>query len=220
MFKQLSILVLTYCIFSCQTKTGGTYADDLQGCLTNSDIIILNKATSHFENKLTELYGNEDINQNYLMYLSEMGAIPFEPDFPSDFFLNPKSTRIMKELKQNGTYRKIWVKFVEEENENDEEIPITTYSGYEEPERETFDIDVLNKNGSYLKCMLSKNDNKTVTDILERQADLGDINTLMIAAVLKENMKKSDFENGLNKVVVAIGFYYDFVNIISKIKKK
>ena len=211
---------MTCFAFSCQSKTDNKYADDLRGCLTDNDISILNKATGLFENKLIELYGNEDINQNYLTYLSEMSAIPFKPDFPQDFFLNPKSTQIMEELEKNGTYNKIWATFVEEESEADEEIPIAISPEYEEPEREKYDIDVLNKNGDYLKCMLSKNDTKKVTEILNRQADLGDINTLIIAGALKENMKKSDFENGLNKVVIAIGFYYDFVNMISNRKGK
>ena len=59
-------------------------------------------------------------------------------------------------------------------------------------------------------------ENEEVKAVLNSQSDYGDISPKIIAGAMRNAMIKSDFDNGLNKVIVAIGFYYDIVNLLNK----
>lgn len=215
MLKKISLLILLVCTISCnQSETDKKYADSFKGCLNDSDIEILNRATFLFEQKLEDHYGSTDSKANFNIYLEELGSIERRLNVPLTFYLNDKSIAIIKELESRGTFNKIWTKFVEEESE--EEISIAVAPGYEEPKREKLEIYTLNPNGDYLKCINSKSNNEGIKEVLNSQTKYGDIAPSIIAGALKQRMTKSDFDNGLNKVIVAIGFYYDMVNLLNK----
>jgi len=210
MTKNLLILILTFSVFSCQSQTDQKYAESLRNCLTDSDIEILNKATYEFEQKLSKHYGSADNNQNFLSYLTELASL-HSSNIKADFFLNEKSINILNELEE-GTFKKIWAEFVEDE----EEIPIAVAPGYEEEEEEKIELYVLNSDGDYLKCINENSDNEFIKEILNSQSLYEDISPSLIASALMQNMTKSDFDDGLNKVIIAIGFYYDTVNLLNK----
>ena len=213
MIKKILLLILTFSVISCQSQTNNKYADNLKNCLTDSDVEILNNATYLFEQKLSKHYGSTDNNENFIAYLTELGSIQYS-NFKADFYLNDKSIKIVNELEEIGTFKKIWAEFVEDENED--EIPIAVAQEYEESEIENLELYVLNSNGDYLNCINKNSDNEAVKEILNSQSEYGDIAPSIIASALKQKMQKSDFDDGLNKVIVAIGFYYDIVNLLNK----
>lgn len=210
MTKNLLILILTFSVISCQSQTDQKYAESLRNCLTDSDVEILNKATYEFEQKLSKHYGSADNNQNFLSYLTELASL-HSSNIKADFFLNEKSINILNELEEVGTFKKIWTEFVDEE-----EIPIAVAPGYKEAEEEKLELYVLNPDGDYLKCINQNSNNEFIKEILNSHSEYGDIAPSLIASALKQNMTKSDFDDGLNKVIVAIGFYYDTVNLLNK----
>lgn len=52
--------------------------------------------------------------------------------------------------------------------------------------------------------------------MLNSQSEYGDISSSIVASTMVNKMKKKDFNNGLNKVIVAIGFYYNMVNLLNE----
>jgi len=205
---------LTISVISCQSQTDKNYANELKNCLPNEDVDLLNKATFHFEKLLSEHYENSDNSENFYNYLTEIGSIQTEMNFKADFYLNSSSVKILDEMEETGMFGKIWTKFIEDANE--EEIPITAPPGYEEPEKKKIELYILNSNGLYLECINKKSNNEEVKEVLNSQSEYGDISPSIIAGAMKNAVKKTDFDNGLNKTIVAIGFYYNIVDLLNR----
>jgi hypothetical protein len=214
MINKFLLLILTINLISCQAQTDKNYADELKNCLSNDDVNLLNKATSHFEKLLSEHYQNSDNSENFNNYLTEIGSIQTEMNFTADFYLNRSSIEILDEMEENGTFGKIWIEFIEDANED--EIPIAVPPGYEEPEKEKIDLYILNSNGLYLECINKKSDNDEVKEVLNSQSQYGDISPSIMAGAMKNAMKKTDFDKGLNKTIIAIGFYYNIVDLLNR----
>ena len=214
MINKILLLILTISVISCQSQTDKNYANELKSCLTNEDVDLLNKATSHFEKLLSEHYENSDNSENFYNYLTEIGSIQTEMNFKADFYLNSSSVEILDEMEETGMFGKIWTEFIEDLNE--EEIPITAPLGYEEPEKEKIELYILNSNGLYLECINKESKNEEVKEVLNSQSEYGDISPSIIAGAMKNAMKKTDFDNGLNKTIVAIGFYYNIVDLLNR----
>lgn len=214
MINKFLLLILTINLISCQAQTDKNYADELKNCLSNDDVNLLNKATSHFEKLLSEHYQNSDNSENFNNYLTEIGSIQTEMNFTADFYLNRSSIEILDEMEENGTFGKIWIEFIEDAKED--EIPIAVPPGYEEPEKEKIDLYILNSNGLYLECINKKSDNDEVKEVLNSQSQYGDISPSIMAGAMKNAMKKTDFDKGLNKTIIAIGFYYNIVDLLNR----
>lgn len=214
MINKILLFFLTISVLSCQSQTDANYADELKSCLSKKDVALLNKATSHFEKLLSEHYENSDNSENFNNYLTEIGSIQTEMNFKADFYLNSSSVEILDEMEEIGTFGKIWTEFIEDANE--EEIPITAPPGYEEPEKEKTELYILDSNGLYLECINKKSDNEEIKEVLNSQSEYGDISPSIIAGAMKNAMKKNDFDNGLNKTIVAIGFYYNIVDLLNR----
>ena len=214
MIKKILLLILTINLLSCQSQTDENYADKLKNCLSDKDVDLLNNATSLFEKKLSEHYGGSDNNENFINYLTELSSMQAGRKFTAEFYLNSNSIQIVNEMEKTGTFNKIWSEFIEDENQ--EEIPIVVAPGYEEPEKEKLELYILNSNGLYLECINKVSENKGIKDVLNSQSEYGDISPSIIAGAIKNAVTKTDFDNGLNKVIVAIGFYYNIVDLLHK----
>lgn len=215
MIKKIYLVVLILSTVLCRSQTDKNYADELKACLTDSDVDILNKATYFFEQKLAAHYGSTNSNKNFITYLTELGTIRFTSSLTADFFLNDQSIKIVNELEGSGTFNKIWTQFVEDEQQEDD-IPIAVAPKYKEPEKEKLELYILNPTGDYLSCINKKSDNEAIKEILNLQSKYEDIASSIITNVLRQKVNERDFDNGLNKVIVAIGFYYDTVNLLRK----
>ena len=212
MSKRILFLILPLLITSCNSQNISNYAEKLSDCLSESDIELLNKATYIFELKLADYYGNKDSKQNFIAYINDLGSIP--PTLKSsEFYYNDETVEIIKELKQNKTFEKIWLDY-EEDDSQEEDIEIAQLEGIEEPEIEELKLTILNPNGEFLDCVNSNYQNPTVKKVLAAQAEYGNIASSILAGVLKKQLTEKDFENGLNKLIVAITLYYDMTNLI------
>ena len=191
------------------------YANELQGCLTSIDVKMLNKATRQFERKLNEHFGEENLNENYISFLSALSELNGSPKFSRDFFFNKKSIELINDFEKNGLSPKIWIPYVEESSFEDE-VPITTSGEFETKQERTPDFDVLKPNGEFVSCVLSSNINQNLSNVLNKITKLSGVSPTLTSTILKSKMKSSDFDNELNKVVVAIVFYFDIVNTLNK----
>ncbi|MCT8341257.1 hypothetical protein MG296_14415 [Flavobacteriaceae bacterium TK19130] len=214
MTRTILLLILIINFYSCQSQTDKNYADDLNGCLLDTDIELLNRATLHFEKLLAEHYENSKHNENFYSYLTTISSIQTKRSLKADFFLESKSIRILEEMEKAGTFDKIWTEFIE--NESEEETVIALQPGYEEPEKEKLELFVLNPNGMYIQCINQSPIRKEVKDVLNSQSEYGDVAPSIIAGALRDAITESDLEKGLNKVIISIGFYYNIVNLLNK----
>ncbi len=214
MLNKLWLFICIVSTASCQFQADKKYADDLKGCLTDKDVKILNKATYLFEQKLKEHYENSDNNTNFYKYLNDLGSIQTLSSFKKDFYLNDESIQIINELENKGTFNKIWIEFIDDDESD--EIPIAVLPEYEDPKKEKIEIYSLNPNGDYLNCINKTNKNEAIKEILNSQSNYGNIAPSIIARAMKQKINKNDFNVGLNKVIVAVGFYYDTVNLLNK----
>ncbi|NEV95038.1 hypothetical protein G3567_12915 [Psychroflexus sp. YR1-1] len=199
---------------SCTSQKRFNYADKLADCLTENDINVLNKATSLFEKKLEEHYKRKNPNKNFKSYIEDLGSIPPNYDFSPDFYSNDKTAEIIKEMKENKTFEKIWSKYKVDNSE--EEIAIVSLSQEieEEPEQKELITYVLNPNGDYLKCLNSNYSNDPIKEVLNAQTKYGDIANSIIAGAMNKKLKEEDFGNEMNKVVVAFALYYNMANLL------
>ena len=212
--NKILLLLFISISLSCTSQKESNYADKLANCLTETDINVLNEATLLFEKKLEEHYKRKNPNKNFKSYIEDLGSIPPNYDFSPDFYSNDKTAEIIKEMKENKTFQKIWIKY--EEDNSEEEIAIVSLSDEieEEPEQEELITHVLNPNGDYLKCLNSNYSNEPIKEVLNAQTKYGDIAPSIIAGAMNTKLKEEDFENDMNKVVVTIALYYNMVNLL------
>jgi hypothetical protein len=215
MTNKILLLFLITILFSCTSQKESNYAGKLAGCLDENDIKILNEATLVFRGELAEHYHQKNENKNFKSYLEDLSAIPPNYDFSPDFYVNERTVGILKKLKENGTFQKIWTKY--EENNSEDEIDIVSLSDEreEESEQEELITYVLNPDGDYLKCINSNYTNETIKEVLNAQTKYGDISPSIIAGAMNSKLKKEDFENDMTKLVVAFALYYNMVNLLT-----
>ena len=214
--KKILLLIFALNLTSCQSQTDKNYANVFKNCLTNTDIDLLNKATHNFEKLLIEHYESDDTNANFKKYLNEISSNQSVTRFSADFYLNSNSIHIVSEMEENGTFDKIWIEFDENQEDLEEEIPITTHPGYKEPKEEEIEIYILNTNGLFLECVNENSTNKEINEVLNSLSKYGDISPSIPASAINEIMNKNDFNNEINKVIVTIGFYYNMVNLLNR----
>lgn len=207
------LLLFSFAIsLSCTNQKETNYADKLDDCLTENDIKVLNEATLIFEKKLEEHYNQKNENKNFKSYIEDLGSIPPNYDFSPDFYANDETVEIIKKMKENRTFQKIWRKF--EENNSEEEIAIISLSDEMVEEQEELISYVLNSEGDYLKCLNSNYTNEAIKEVLNAQTKYGEIAPSIIAGAMNTKLKEEDFENEMNKVVVAFALYYNMVNLL------
>lgn len=214
MTNKILLLFLITILFSCTSQKESNYAGKLSGCLNENDINVLNEATLIFKEELTKHYNQKNDNKNFKSYIEDLSAMPPNHDFAPDFYVNEKAVEIIKKLKENRTFQKIWTKY--ELNNSEQEITLVSFPDEieEESEQEELITYVLNPDGDYLKCINSNYTNETIKEVLNAQTKYGNISPSIIAGAMNSKLKKEDFENDMTKLVVAFALYYNMVNLL------
>jgi len=209
--NKILLIISLIGMLNCNSKTQNNYSDELKTCLTNQDITQLNIAIKIFEDKLAKNYPDQSINKSYLSFLDDLNLMKFSPDF----FLNPSAKKAIADLKTSGTFDKIWTSLSSIESETDEgEMVVIELSENNDTEKPKLDLITLNPKGEYLKCILLKTPNKHVSKLLNMQKDVPGLGFQIPSRILAKNMTEKDFNNGLNRTVVSIGFYYELAYAI------
>ncbi|MGI9533039.1 hypothetical protein [Lutimonas sp.] len=134
--------------------------------------------------------------------------------FEEDFFINDFSKQLLRELEKAGTFDKIWSIDVQI-YEDEEDIIIVSPENVESRQDEV-SVYNLNPEGEYLKCINKNYQNQDVKDILNSISEIGDVAPSITAGALNQALTKSDYNDGLNKVIVSIECYFNIVNLIEK----
>tara|TARA_B100000809_G_C15098332_1_gene515890 strand:- start:267 stop:932 length:666 start_codon:yes stop_codon:yes gene_type:complete len=215
----LRILILSIGILhSCKSEPKINFAEGFQDCLTVEDIIQLNKATAQFERKLNDTYGSENNNAKYLRYLKDFSVVNLNPKF----MIDAKSKDILNDLKASGTFDKVWISIWELSTykERNTESLIIEF----EPKKTTTNIDIprvdyigIHPTGDFRKCLLLDNTiHNSLKDVIELQIKGPSLSYSLTSTSVANSMTAKDLDNNLNKVVIAMIFYYEMVHFTNQ----
>ena len=214
MYKRILFLIIGLSILSCQKSENEYYAEKLNDCLTESDIVALNNATIFVEELLAAHYGDSNANNNFYAFTTDLSSIQSMSQFEEDFFINEFSIQLLHELEKAGTFDKIWS--IDKQIYEDEEDIIIVSPENVESRQDEISVYNLNPEGEYLKCINKNYQNQDVKDILNSISEIGDVAPSITAVALNQALTKSDYDNDLNKVIVSIECYFNIVNLIEK----
>ncbi len=219
MHNKILLLIFTVLTISCKSQNKLNYAEHLSGCLTDNDIELLNKVTHIFEQKLYEYYGDKNDSKNFISFLNDLSSRPPILKSP-EFYYNDQTIKLLEELKQNETYGKIWIDNDDEDYSLNEDVDIVQLEGVNVPNSKELKMTVINPNGDYLNCIINNYSNTTIKEVLIAQSKYGDIATSILASVLRKQLTEKDFDNELNKLIVAISLYYDMTIFLKNNPRK
>lgn len=203
MNTRTTILAIVFAATSCGFPSHAQYAESLKKCLTKEDISLLNEACLTFETKLKKYYGGQEYGEAYRAFLYDIQTM----NLPPDFFVTADSKEMMERMKNSKTFDKIWIKLsLVDTYDIVEIVPADSQEGKSEYE---FDPYFTNPNGEYLGCLMKQNINRTINEYLEAIKSMPGISPGLTARLLQESLTDEDFDNGLTRLVIAIGFYYE-----------
>ena len=202
--KLIFIIFLILTILSCSNSKKPNYASDLENCLTENDIILINNAVSSFEKKILKKYKNQTIGNAYLSYLKDLN----EQNIDSDFVLSIETKNILDDLKKEGTYAKIW-----------SELEIILHErGRNLEGTKVIDIYTLNPNGIFLNCLIEKTKNELILEHLLEKKEIPETSYGFAVRDFSERLTENDFEENLNRMTIAIVYYYELYSLFEYLK--
>ena len=178
--------------------------------MDTSDIELLNSLITKFENHLTKSY-NLNTTESYKEYLGSIATGNFSPNF----FKYSAFEEDLKKFRNSNFYKRSWVKTSSFDKEAVIEVPLTVVNG-EIQKNEVYDPIVLNPTGSYVKCLIEKNESKVINDYFEVVKAGIDISPGIVAQTLYENLTAEELNDGLIRLIIAINFHYQIGLLITE----
>jgi|TARA_R110000751_G_scaffold265484_1_gene364577 hypothetical protein len=190
--------------FFCHSQTNKKFDLELDNCLSALDLNELSHALEYFENELQQRYKNENLNTAYLKYL-ESFYVPGEENPEVEFFLNKDALKIIERLKSSNTFDKIWISLSEAVSlmRGDNGDPILN-----DPDNDKFII--INKNGVYQECVRSSTNSSIIKLYIQFEMDNLGMSFTLSARFLRRGLKEKELDSDLNRLVIALGFYYEY----------
>lgn len=213
------IIILSLAILqSCQPEPTINFTEALRGCLTSEDITLINKATAQFEKKLNDTYGIENSNKNYISYLEDFSKMNLNPKF----MIDSNSKSILDDLKASGTFGKVWISISELSTykERNTESMIIEF----EPKETTTNINIplvdyicINPTGDFRKCIVLNNTiHNSLKDVIDIQIKGPSLSYALTSISVANSISVKALDNNLNKVVIAMIFYYELIHLTNQ----
>jgi len=177
--------------------------------MSDKDLVELKNAVEYFELQLKKKYSTKDLNTAYLTYLESMYSREFDESF-LDFYLDKGAIDILERLKISKTFDKIWISLSTAVSELKDENgkPILNDSDNEK-------LVIINKYGDYQKCVKESTNNKAIVDYVNFEIENVGLSFPISARNLHKNLRPKDLNDDLNKLVITLGFYYEYVYMMN-----
>ena len=199
--NRIPIFILLLATFtSCNSQAPITYANELENCLTRSEVSLLNSLCESFEGHITKTY-NLQPTEAYKKYLEQLS----NTSFPPDFFKYQSFASDIDKFYNSSIYKKAWVAASSFRKEPEIEIPPINGGTQEQ---EAPDPVVLDPTSDYVQCLMKQNKVKAINDYLEVVNAGIDVSPALIASALKDNFTDEDLNNKLTRLIIAINFHY------------
>lgn len=189
-------------IISCESQSTVQYANSLEGCLSPSEISLLNTLCQNFETHITNTYELSP-TESYRQYIGNVA----KGNFPQNFFKYQSFESDMNQFYNSTFYQSEWVKTSTFDKESIMEVPPTMVDG-KILQQEMPDPIVLNPTGDYVKCLSSKNKVQAINDYLEIVKSGVDVSPGLVASAISENMTEQDLNSEMTRLIIAINFHY------------
>ena len=120
--------------------------------------------------------------------------------------MNKKAVTIIERLKNSKTFDKIWISLSTAVSEIRDEYgePILN-----DPDNEK--LVIINKYGDYQKCVKASTNNSAIIEYIDFEIESVGMSFLISAHNLRKGLQEKDIDDDLNKLVIALGFYYEYV---------
>jgi len=240
--KKVIVGIVCLLLFQCSEtvkENPPQYGQNLSDCLSTDDIKTVDKGVGIFESLLINHYksetgGNMETYQQYMNDMSKMSL-------PKDFFSKKESLAFLKEMQKTATFEKIFIRYEDYYKEEalypreidttdtnvgiittieEEEIYVTErIENASEEQEDTFQNRfTFRSRGEFLKCLMEKTKNKSLTEYFESLIFVKDISPGVYAYGMEDFVKKldSEKERELFKLSIIYQFYYEAVLVINQ----
>ncbi|MDC7998026.1 hypothetical protein [Gilvibacter sediminis] len=181
-------------------QTESKYNFNLGACITEQEANELEYALSYFESQVQQRFGNEDLNRAIFSYLESL-YVPSEGAYDLDPSLNKEVPKVLEGLKSSGLFDKIWIPLREAD-------PAAVDQNGNPPDK---NILVFNADGSFYKCVLASKTSSIIKRYISYESENPGFNFSFSARFIRRGLEKQELDNDLNRLVIALGFYYQFM---------
>ena len=200
MTRILTFAILITGLTCCNSQPSVNYANQLEKCISPSEISLLNTLCQSFEFHITSTY-NLNATEAYRQYLTQLA----NTSFPQEFFKYESFESDVDKFFNSSFYENTWAKTSSFRNEPEIEVPPV----YGEPQQqEAPDPVVLDPTSDYVQCLIQQNKVKAINDYLEIVNAGIDVSPALIAGALKDNFSDDDLNNNLTRLIIAVNFHY------------
>ncbi len=190
---------------NCNSQTTNEFNPNLDDCMSKQDLIELEKAVKYFEKQLIKMYNPKNINEAYFSHLEDFYNGNFDEE-RFNFFMDKGALGILENLKNSKTFDKIWISLStavsELKDENGEPI-------LNDPDNKK--VIIINKYGDYQKCVKAATRNSAIIDYINFEINNPGFSIHLSARNLHQRLRAKDFDNDLIKLVITLGFYYEYI---------
>lgn len=189
----------------CHAQTYQKYDFHLDGCLTETDLDELDNALTFFESQIQIRYQDQNLSEAYFSYLESL-YVPGNTETNFEFLLNKEAVKIIGHLKDSNTFDKIWISLCEAvaQLRDEEGNPILN-----DPDNDK--LVIINKDGAYQRCVKSSTGSITIKRYIDFEIENPGLSFPLSARFLRRNLKKKELDDDVNRLVIALGFYYEYI---------
>lgn len=197
--KKLLFTMILVSFVSC--KSQDTKLNELKSCLEKKEIEVLEDGLVDFESSLAKQYEGLDKEESYVQFLIDF----INMDIPPDFFLNSESESTRKRIKELRIWRLT--------EELDEGMEVEIRLDGSEPEKNSGMWTLTNE---FQNCITDKISSEGIKNFLKIRTEVPDISPRLSAVQIYNGFKEEEFSSKLNRLVIAIGVFYEFSLNIEK----
>ena len=178
---------------------GQTIKSNFSSCLESKVVQHLEEFKIAADTELRKHY-NLDLAKTYEKFVQDVAQMsPPKSVLRSNLF----SIQIT-DLRASPLFEQVWIK--KSLIESDDLVEIPPVEGEEEIIQP--DFHVINPDGPFNKCLISKIQKDDLKEILKVISSGIDLSPSMVAAALKTSLESIDYENLNTQLMIAIHFYY------------
>ncbi|MGB2761547.1 MAG: hypothetical protein WBC58_16425 [Maribacter stanieri] len=148
-----------------------------------------------FESELEKVYAGLNPERRYIQFLEDFINYEISPDF----FLNSELESTRKQIKELG----IWTMTEESDEGMEAEISLDG----SKPEKSD---GVLTLNNEFQNCLIDKVSNDGIKNFLALRTKVPNLSSGLTAKYIHDGINEKDLKNETNKLVIALGVYYEF----------
>ncbi|NOQ75464.1 MAG: hypothetical protein GQ574_25875 [Crocinitomix sp.] len=205
--QKITVLFSILLLVACKSGNDFDYAQPLNVCMSEQDMALLNEACEVFELQLLTKYKMDNLSRTYRDYLQDVINV----DRDSAFYTSPEIRDVLSKFRTTGLFEKIWqpASVVTERKYGQTFSPKNDSL---KEEREFFlhapEAFILDPDAPFSECMRSVIEVRAVQSYFGLIQASPNMSHNHVAFELAIKLTDEDADNGLTRIVIAMGFFY------------